>query len=132
MTPNAWRESLKASAIDALRKLSDDVLDDARKVINKVEKAGHAIKLNATGDGLIVSPAPVPADLAALIRQHRAEVLELVKDAARVWVWEPKEFVITVSLAKSAVTDFFLAPVVDGVPHAAIKPEISAVFTDAE
>lgn len=131
----SWKDSLKTSAKEALASIARDTLKPARQAIHDLEKLGRTVRLNEAQDGLLVSQdssgKPIPDELAERIKQHKAELLELLKSGgADVWVWKPEDLLIRVSLAQSSVTDFILAPPVDGLPQTAIKPEIQKALLE--
>ena len=131
MNTKAWKDSFKASAVSALREAADDTLTQARKLLADLEKSGLRASLNEAGDGLLVGPPPVPDKFAERIRQHKAELVELLKSGgAEIWRWQPEDLLIRVSLAQSSVTDFILAPPVSELQHSAIKPEIQKALLE--
>ena len=131
MKNQAWKDGLKASAISALREAADDTLTQARKLLADLEKASLRATLNETGEGLLVGPPPVPAKFAERIRQHKAELVELLKNGgSEIWRLQPEDLLIHVSLAHSSVTDFILAPPVSELQHSAIKPEIQKALLE--
>lgn len=127
---SSWRDKLKESAKEALHAASDKRLEPARLLLKEIEKAGKACRLNATGDGLVVTPGPVPEELAARIRTAKPELVELLRGAPQVWRWKPEDVSIQVSLMKSAISDFVLAPPVEGVGHVPMKPELQRVLLE--
>ncbi len=125
------RAKLKTDAVERLRELSEEVLSHAKSVMRDLEKAGKTVALKPEGDGILVSPPPVPEDLADRIRQHRAEIIELLKTGPQVWLWKPEDFLITVSLAANGVRDFVMGPPVPGLIQFELDKTTQKIFLDA-
>lgn len=122
-----WKEALKKSALEAVDNIARETQGEAKKLLADLERAGHTVTLKPEQDGLLVSPRPSP-ELSDRIKRLRDDLMDVLKQAPEIWRWKPEDVSVQVSLCKSSVVDFVLAPPVDGVSHTPILPRIQTIL----
>lgn len=119
-----WKEVLKSKASEALAKVEETAMQEARVLLSQLTSAGVHVMLD--GKSNLKVTGKLDDVQRANIRRLKSELLSILSPLPTSW-WQADDLAIRVSLSPSAIVDFVIGPVIEGL-GTPLLPEACEAF----